>query len=141
MTEQTVPVPTSDEKLMSAIAYFFGMLGAVLIWIFQKDKFRFVRFHATQALAFDFVVMVAMGVVFFCIFGSVVVGIFGAMFTTVNASSPSENAPLFFLVPTAMPFIIFACVFPLTLVLTIIRIFAAVSVLSGHDFRYPWLGK
>ena len=141
MTEQIFNTPTSDEKLMSAIAYFFGIFGAIIVWILQKDKSRFVRFHATQALAFDFIVTVTTGVIFFCIFGVMFVGMLGTMFTTINSSSPSEGVPLFILFSTMMPFTIFTCVFPITIILTIIRVVAAVSVLNGRDFRYLWLGK
>ena len=141
MTEQTVPMPTSDERLLSAIAYFFGIIGAVFVWILQRDKSRFVRFHAAQALAFDFVVTIFTMVFFSCFFGLMFAGMFGAMLTASNTSSPSESFPLFIIFPTIMPLAIFACIFPFTLLLMIIRIIAAVSVLSGHDFRYPWLGR
>jgi uncharacterized Tic20 family protein len=138
--EQSNTDPNSDEKLMSALAYFFGVMGAILVWIFQKEKSRFVRFHATQALAFDFIVMGLSFVLFFCIFGAVFLGMLGSILITANSSSASDT-PLFMMVPAFMPFMLFLCVFPLSLVLLILRFIAAISVLSGRDFRYPWLGK
>ena len=132
-------LPTSDEKLMSAIAYFFGVFGALLVWIFQKDKSRFVRFHATQALAFDFLVLGVGFVGFFCIFGMMFVAMFGSIVLTANSASPSDQ-PLLVLFPVLMPFTIFSCAFPGALVLMLVRLIAAVAVLSGRDFRYPWLG-
>lgn len=37
---------TSDEKLMGALAHFFGPLVAVIVWITQKEKSPFVKFQA-----------------------------------------------------------------------------------------------
>ena len=93
MTTSTPLEPTSDEKVMGALAYFFGMLGALLVWLLQREKSRFVRFHALQALGFDLIVMVFMFVVMFCSFGVMFLGMFGTMFAGLN-SSPSEAAPL-----------------------------------------------
>lgn len=137
--EQSNTTPTPDEKLMSAIAYFFGIIGALLVWILQKDKSRFVRFHATQALAFDFLVIGLGFVVFFCFFGAMLIAMFGSIFLTANSSSPSDG-PLLVIFPAVMPFMIFSCVFPLAFVFMLVRLIAAISVLNGRDFRYPWLG-
>lgn len=138
--EQSDIMPTQDEKLMSAIAYFFGIFGALFVWMLQKDKSRFVRFHAAQALAFDFLVMGLGFVVFFCIFGIMFAGVLGAIFIAANSSSPSDAFPVFMMFPAFMPFMILACVFPSAFIFMIVRLIAAVSVLSGRDFRYPWLG-
>ncbi len=140
MTTSTPLEPTSDEKVMGALAYFFGMLGALLVWLLQREKSRFVRFHALQALGFDLIVMVFMFVVMFCSFGVMFLGMFGTMFAGLN-SSPSEAAPLLMVSTMGMPFLLFLCVFPIALVLTVIRLYAAVTVLLGRDFRYPWLGQ
>jgi uncharacterized Tic20 family protein len=138
--EQSDALPTSDEKLISAIAYFFGILGALFVWIFQKDKSRFVRFHAAQALAFDFLVMGLSFLFVFCLFGVIFIGMFGSIFLAANTSA-SSDLPMLVLFPALMPFLIFSCVLPLALFFTIIRLIATVSVLSGSDFRYPWLGR
>lgn len=139
--ENTSPTPTSDEKLMSAIAYFLGIIGALLVWILQKDKSRFVRYHAAQALAFDFLVTVLAFVMFFCIFGVMFVGLFGSILIAVSTASQTDSAPLFVLFPAFMPFMVFTCAFPLSFVFMIGRLFAAISVLTGRDFRFPWLGR
>lgn len=141
MSEQATNVTSSDERLLGALAHFFGLLVALIIWILQKDKSRYVQFQSVQALAFDFVVAILGVVISICLMGVMFLGVAGGVFAITNSSSPENAAPLFFMIPTLFPFVIFACVLPYSLVLLIIRSFAAVSVLTGREFRYPVLGK
>lgn len=141
MSEQANRLTSSDERLLGALAHFFGLLVALIIWILQKDKSRYVQFQSVQALAFDFVVAI-LGIAFsICLMGVMFLGVAGGVFALTNSSSPENAAPLFFMIPALFPFVTFACVLPYSLVLLIIRTFAAVSVLTGRDFRYPVLGK
>lgn len=140
MTDQTSLSPTSDERMMGALAHFFGTIAALIIWIVQKDKSRFVRFQAAQALAFDLSVMLLMGVVFFCLFGAMFVGMFGTMAVALNSSTSPENASPFLMFPFMFPSLMFSCILPFSLAFLIVRIVAAVSVLSGNNFHYPILG-
>lgn len=139
MTEPSNPT-TSDERLMGALAHFFGVVGALIVWVTQKDKSRFARFQAAQAMAFDLSVMLLMMVVFFCLFGAMFVGIFGTMAVAVNSSTSPDTASPFLMFPFLLPSVMFTCVMPLFLALLITKIVAAVSVLNGKDFRYPFLG-
>ena len=132
--------PTSDERMMGALAHFFGIIGSMIIYLVQKDKSRFVRFQAAQALAFDLIVMLAMFVVFFCLFGVVFIGMFGTMFAGLNSAAQSENFSWLMVLPVVFPFTVFTCIFPFSLSILIARIAATVSVFSGRDFRYPFLG-
>ena len=132
--------PTSDERMLGALAHFFGIIGSLIIYLSQKDKSRFVRFQAAQALAFDLIVMLAMFVVFFCLFGVMFIGMFGTMFAGLNSAGPSESFSWFMILPTMFPFGMFACIFPFSMTILIARILATVAVFSGKDFRYPWLG-
>lgn len=133
--------PTSDEKMMGALAHMFGPLAAIIVWAIQKDKSRFVKFQALQALAFDGVAAITMGLFFFCIFSIAFLGMSGAMFTALNDPSSSDGfAPLFFL-PFMFPFMIFGCVFPFSLGLLIVRLVASIAILNGRNYRYPILGK
>ena len=131
--------PSPDERMMSALAHFFGLIAALIIWIFQKDKSGFVRFQAAQALAFDFLVMLFLGILFFCLFGIIFIGIFGAVFATLNSTLSSENFNQLFMFPFLFPFLISMCVFPVSFAILAARVVATISVLSGHNFRYPIL--
>ena len=125
---------------MGALAHFFGMFAALIVWALQKDKSRFVKFQALQALLFDFTVATLFGILFGCIFLLAMLGMYGSMFFFMgNASSSSDVVPLFFL-PLLFQSTAFACIFPISLILTVIRLVAALSVLNGREFRYPIIG-
>ena len=140
MTQETASSPTSDERMMAALAHFFGAIGALIIWVVQKEKSRFVRFQAVQSLAFDFAVMLLMIVLFVCLFGVMFAGIFGTLFVTFNSSTPSENLSPLLAFPFLFPTLTFTCIFPFSLGIMIARVVATVSVLNGNDFHYPLLG-
>ena len=133
--------PSSDEKLMGALAHLFGPLVALIVWSTQKDKSRFVKFQALQALAFDVILIAVMGVVLFCAFGVMFAGIFGSMFVTLgNASSP-DAVPPFFILPFMFPMLMSACILPFSLLILTARLIASISVLNGRNYQYPLLGK
>lgn len=140
MTEETILTPTSDERMMAALAHFFGAIGALIIWVVQREKSRFVRFQAVQALAFDFSIMLLMIVLFVCLFGAMFLGIFGTLFATLNTSTPTENFSPFVVFPFMFPMLMFTCIFPFSLGTLVVRVVATVSVLNGTNFRYPLLG-
>ena len=134
-------LPTSDEKMMGALAHVFGPLAAIIVWAIQKDKSRFVKFQALQALAFDVIVAVIMGAFFLCIFGVVFLGMSGSMFTIMNHPSTGNEVTPFFFLPLMFPFTIFGCIFPLSFILLIVRLIAAMSILNGKNYHYPVIGK
>jgi uncharacterized Tic20 family protein len=138
---QPESVPTSDEKMMGALAHLLGLVVALVVWAVQKEKSRFVRFQAIQAMAFDGVIMVVSTVSFFCLFTLMSLGMVGSLISTINDPASINDFPMLFLFPTIMPFLIFTCIFPLSFVMLIVRLIAAISVLNGRDFRYPLIGK
>ena len=141
MSTAEIVSPTSDEKLMGALAHLFGPLVAVIVWAIQKDKSRFVKFQALQALIFDLVVAVGMGAFFFCLFGVMFLGMSMSMFSFMNTPPSDAQIAQFFFLPFMFPFMTFACILPSSFVLLIIRLLAAVSVLNGRNYRYPLIGK
>lgn len=132
--------PDADERMMAALAHFFGLIGSIIIYVTQKDRSRFVRFQAAQVLAFELITMLFFFILLFCVFGVMFLGMFGTIFAGLNSAVQSEDPSWLLLFPTLFPFTMFTCVFPLALALYIARIIGAVSVLNGNNFRYPWLG-
>jgi uncharacterized Tic20 family protein len=133
--------PSSDERLMGALSHLFGPLVALVVWSTHKDKSRFVKFQALQALAFDLILVVVMGIVFFCIFGIMFVGMFGSVLGAMGSTSSPDAVMPFFMLPFMFPFIIFACIFPFSLLILAIRLIASISILNGRNYQYPLLGK
>lgn len=131
---------TSDEKLMGGVAHIFGPLVAVIVWATQKDKSRFAKFQALQALVFDLFVFIMIGLLFFCLFGIMFLGISLAMITTIDSTSPDGFMSLFVL-PFMFPLVTFACVMPVSFGILILRMVAGVSVLNGRNYKYPMIGR
>lgn len=132
--------PTSDERMMAALAHFFGIIASLIIWALQKDKSRFVRFQAAQALAFDFITMLLMFVLSFCLVGVMFAGIFGTVFAGMSNQGASESFPWLMAFPILLPSLMFTCIFPFSMALFVARIIATISVLNGNNFHYPYLG-
>ena len=133
--------PTSDEKLMGALAHLFGPLAAIIVWAIQKDKSRFAKFQALQALAFDLFVSIGMGLLFFCVFGVGFLIMSGVMLNSINSPSSSDGLTPFFLMPMIFPFMTFGCILPLSFVLILVRLAASISILNGRNYHYPIIGK
>lgn len=140
MNPSSNPSPTSDEKLTAALAHFFGMLAALIVWALQKDKSRFVKFQALQALTFDFSLTTLLGTVFGCFFTLALLGMSGAMFFVMEQATSVNDFGWAFALPFLFQPMIFVCIFPFSLLLTLIRLVASISVLNGREFRYPILG-
>jgi uncharacterized Tic20 family protein len=132
--------PTSDERMMGALAHFFGILASLMIYAVQKDRSRFVRFQAAQALAFDLAVMLFMFLLFFCLFGVMFLGMFGTILASLNSASGPEDFTWLMVFPVLLPWVMVSCIFPFSFAILIARTMAAVSVFNGNDFRYPFLG-
>ncbi|MCY7362824.1 MAG: DUF4870 domain-containing protein, partial [Ignavibacteria bacterium] len=77
MEKQFNDTPTevaSDEKLLAMLSHLSVLLGGILlpfiIWITQKDKSKFVRFHSLQAIFFQ-LSLAAIIVIFVIVIGIV----------------------------------------------------------------------
>ncbi len=144
MTQET-HAPTSDESLLAAIAHFLGLLVAFIIWVTQKDKSRYVRFQAMQAIVFDLVI--GLGIILFSvvssalIFGALALGIGDIAIFGSQGNPTAEAVRVGVALMTAVPLIL-ACIFiPIMIAILILRLVASIQTLQGKDFRYPWLGK
>ena len=144
MTTQPESIASSDERLLGALAHFFGLVVALVIWATQKDKSRFVRFQALQALAFDLTVFVAVFVGIGCmvllIFGTIALGTAGSVVAAGDESTAGTLFALIFGLTFLVPFLGWCVMFLLIGAVFVARIVAAISVFQGRDFRYPWLG-
>ena len=132
-----------DERVMAAVAHAtlifsaVGLIGPLVIWGTQKEKSPFVAFQALQAAAYQFLLLVGgllAGAIYMCSFLSFPV--------TALLSAPFDER-----VALCFPFLGFSCIFGVLFLLMLAwlayvgyGLYAAVSVLQGHDFRYVLLG-
>jgi uncharacterized Tic20 family protein len=128
--------------LLGAIAHFAGWLVALIVWASQKEKSRFMRFQALQALAFDAVVTVGMVILSAGFAMLMVAGLF--LWTVTVAASQGDPGGLWVvlvLLPALLPIVGMPFFAIAGLGIFAMRITAAVSVFQGRDFKYPWLGR
>jgi uncharacterized Tic20 family protein len=134
--------PTSDEKVFAALAHasvifsFFGPVGPALIWAYQRDKSKYVRFHALQAMGYQ-------ALSFWLFYIGVFVAVFGGIFIMVILGaflfeSTSADPGLF---PFIIQPIIFLGMFGLMGFFFVIGMAGAVFCVLGRDFNYPLLGR
>jgi uncharacterized membrane protein len=147
---ETAPV-SQDDRLMAGLCHILGLIVAIIVWATQKER-KFVAFQAMQAITFDLALMAVFLVFFACTFCAMFGG-FGLVFpASIGLSAASQRqgdlsnplAAIFMLIAMAITFLPFAMIPVLMLValgVFALRIYAAVSVISGRDFRYPVLGK
>ncbi|RPI32720.1 MAG: DUF4870 domain-containing protein [Chloroflexota bacterium] len=139
--EATASSPTSDERALSALGYFLGLIVALVVRATHKDRSRFVRFHSVQAIAFDILLMVFMMLFVAVLFVGMFLVMAVGLFIFANAAE-QDSESVFMALPllTTLPFFGIFSIIPVSLGVLVVRIIAAVRVFQGHNFHYPWLG-
>ncbi|NQT67699.1 MAG: DUF4870 domain-containing protein [Actinobacteria bacterium] len=128
---------TSEEKLMSLLSHLsilipnIGVIAPMVIWITQKDKSKFVRFNAIQAIFYQLLFFVL-------IMLSIFIGLI-LMFVSLPAITENPDAA-----PGALFWVsmgIMNLYFPLWIIFSIYAVVAAVKSFKGKIFRYLIIGK
>ncbi len=127
----------SDEKLMSLLSHLsivipnIGIIAPIVIWVTQKDKSKFVRFNAIQAIFFQLVFFVLIMLSIFI----------GLIFMLISLPVIIKN-------PDAAPGVLFwvsmgvmNLYFPLWLIFSLYAVVAAIRSFKGKIFRYIIIGK
>lgn len=134
--------PTSDEKVLAALAHasvlfaFLGPVGPTLIWVYQRNKSKYVRFHALQAMGYQ-------ALTFWLWFIGIFVMSFGGLFAAVVSGGflmESTSSDLSF-IPFIMQLIIFLGIFGLWGLFFIVGIVGAILCMTNRDFNYPLIGR
>lgn len=127
----------SDEKLMSILSHLailipnIGILAPIVIWLTQKEKSKFVRYHAVQAIFFQLLFFILLML-------SLFIGIILMAISLIFANVSSGGEPgTFFWVSMG----IMNLYFPLWFFFSIYAIIAAVKSYRGKIFRYLIIGK
>ena len=127
----------SDEKLMSLLSHLailipnIGILAPIVIWLTQKEKSKFVRYHAIQAIFFQLLFFILLML-------SLIAGIILMAISLIFSNVSSGGEPgVFFWVSMG----IMNLYFPLWLFFSIYAIVAAVKSFKGKTFRYLIIGK
>lgn len=127
----------SDEKLMSLLSHLsivipnIGIIAPIVIWITQKNKSKFIRFNAIQAIFFQLVF-------FILIMLSVFIGLILMLISLPIITKDPDAAPgiLFWVSMGVMNLY-----FPFWLIFSIYAVVAAIRSFKGKMFRYIIIGK
>jgi uncharacterized Tic20 family protein len=137
--------PTQDERLLAALAHVFGLVVALIIWATQKNKSRFVRFQAMQAVAFDVVLFVvfflAVGCTMITMFGGTLLGVAGAAAASADETAAGGILGLLFSLTFIIPFAGTCVMFFLAIGALAGRAVAAINAYQGRNYHHPWLGE
>jgi uncharacterized Tic20 family protein len=127
----------SDDKLMSMLSHLailipnIGILAPIVIWFTQKEKSKFVRYNALQAIFFQLLF-------FILLILSIFIGIILMAISLILASTSSGGEPgVFFWVSMG----VMNLYFPLWFFFSIYAIVGAVKSFKGKTFRYLIIGK
>lgn len=134
--------PTSDEKVLAAFAHasvvlsFFGPIAPTLIWASQRDKSKYVRYHALQAMGYQtFLLWGWIIVMFAVVFGGVILlALLAAFFAELNPASMS-------LAPFLIQPIIFLLIFGVWGLFFLGGFIGAFFCMTGRTFKYPLIGS
>ncbi len=137
-------VMISKEKVLAGLAYVFGKLPALTIWLVKKDESRVVGFHAMQAFLYsvfaDLLVLVLLTVQLF--FLPFLAGLTWLL-TNLVADGFAPESPVIFLILSMLMVLVFmagiALVGVVAFGVNIFNIVGAIIVFSGKDWRYPVL--
>jgi uncharacterized Tic20 family protein len=137
---------TQDEKTLAALAHgsillgiftsgIGGIIAALILWITQKDKSRYVAYQSLQALVYQAVTFLVT-MLAWCFWGMLwMVLLFVPLMSNPQAFETAPPAGLFVgLFLMVVPFAIWG--------LTIIYgLWAAARCLGGKDFKYAIIGN
>ena len=133
--------PTSDEKILAALSHaavIFPMLGPVVpagIWAFQRQKSKYVRFHAMQAMGYQ-----TYGLWLWF------VGMFLSIFLLMIAVIPleialSDNPDTLAMSPLIIQPVFFLIILGSWGLFFLGGAIGAVFCLLNREFRYPIIGN
>jgi uncharacterized Tic20 family protein len=153
MTPDHISVePSKDSRTMAALAHagivipLWGLICTIIIWITQREKSRFIRFQALQAIVYHIV-----GMALSTLLGTLTLFIGFIWFSSspmaftdfdhTTALGPGEFFP-----PFLSPLVyIGVTIWSLQILYAIYGIVGAIQALRGRDFRYiligPWLER
>lgn len=133
--------PTSDEKLMAALAHgsillaFLGPIVPAIVWMSQRKKSKYVSFHALQAMGYQalmFWLWIVVGTLIMLFAMCLLVPL--AMFVMENSNNPG-------VAPFVVQIFMFLFIFGFMGLFFLTGIAGAIFCLTGREFRYPLLGK
>lgn len=119
------------KRKISILIPNIGIIAPIIIWVNQKDKSKFVKFHAIQAIFYQLAFFILM---MLFIFTGIILMLISMPILSANPNA--EPGTLFFI-----SMIFMFLYFPLWFFFAIYAVVAAVKSYKGKVFRYLIIGK
>ncbi len=133
---------TSEERLMAMLSHlsllFGGIILPIIFWATQKDKSRFIRYHALQSIFFQiaYVVLLVLLIVAFALF-AIFFGL-GLGILTANTTSDPAAFPILIVLFVVL---FYAAIFIFAFGLMGYSIYLAVKSYQGSYIKIPIIGN
>ncbi len=129
-----------DEKMLALFSHLSLFLGGIILpiifWATNKDKSKFVTFHALQALWFH-IAYIAIMIIF--IFGFVIIAVIGGVGMGAFAGATgSKEMPVFFIIAMIG---FYALLFGIIFGAIGYSIYMGIKSYKGELVKYPIIGK
>jgi len=119
------------KRKISILIPNIGIIAPIIIWVNQKDKSKFVKFNAIQAIFYQLAFFILM---MLFIFTGIILMLISMPFLIANPNA--EPGTLFF-----VSMIFMFLYFPLWFFFAVYAVVAAVKSYKGKVFRYLIIGK
>jgi uncharacterized Tic20 family protein len=136
--------PTEDERVLAALSHasivanivnLAGMIATALIWTMQRDRSRFVRAHALQALVYQGAVLLI----------SVCLSLLWGVCIALSLLPVLLRPDLYYFTnpPRSFWLALLGLILPIGfgILATIYGLYGAYRVYRGRPFRYPLVGR
>jgi len=139
MENKKEEIITSDDKLLAFLSHLSMILGGILvpiiIWAVKKDKSKFVRFHALQAIFYHITYSVITGF-FIAVFLMIYFSALGIYYAPVNNYHKGPSPAMIIIL------IIFILITALLILGAIgYGIYIAIKANKGEKIKIPVIGK
>ncbi len=139
-TPQDPNIIRGDEKMLALFSHLSLFLGGIVLpiifWATNKDKSKFVTFHALQSLWFH-IAYVALILVW--VFGFVIIAVVGGIgFGAFASASGSKEMPVIFII---MMVLFYATLFAIIFGSIGYSIYMGIKSYQGQMVKYPIIGK
>jgi uncharacterized membrane protein len=135
-----------EERILAGLAYFLGLIPALVIWVFRRKDSPYVGFHAMQAVLVDGIIGI-IALVFGLIqsIGALFLGMVAWLVTNIVADVVAPGSPLIFVFISLIFILMVGTGIGLSIVvvlsLKVFDIVAMVSSFMGRDWHIPVLGN
>lgn len=144
MTQETL-ASQGEDRLVAALCHlgafvsFFGILVALIVWLTQKARSRWLGFQALQALFFQ---GIAFGLYYLAgVMMAAAYFVFIMPLIVFSETGWGDRVP-YLLVPFLFVFFgMILLMLAATFVYYLLAVLAGVNTLRGKDYRYPLIGK